>query len=110
MAEGEDDVAQALRILLQTRIGERVLRPKWGCSLDRLQFEPLSTSLRTYIEDLIRTAVLYHEPRVILDGVELTPVPEAGRLDIEVRYTISRTNARTNLVFPYYLSEGTDAR
>lgn len=110
MVEAEADVAESLRILLQTRIGERVMRPRYGCNLDRLLFEPLSTSLRAYVEDLVRTAILYHEPRVILDGVGLTAVPEGGRLDIEVRYTIARTNSRTNLVFPFYLSEGTDAR
>lgn len=110
MVEAEADVAESLRILLQTRIGERVMHPTYGCNLDRLLFEPLSTSLRAYVEDLVRTAVLYHEPRVELDGVALTAVPEGGRLDIEVRYTVLRTNSRMNLVFPFYLSEGTDAR
>lgn len=110
MVEGEADIAESLRILLRTRVGERVMRPRYGCTLDRLLFEPLSTSLRAYVEDLVRTAVLYFEPRVVLDGVGLTAVPEEGRLDIEVRYTVARTNSRMNLVFPFYLSEGTDAR
>lgn len=110
MVEAEADIAEALRVLLSTRVGERVMRPRFGCSLDRLLFEPLSASLRAYVRDLIETAILYHEPRIILDGVVLTAVPEGGRLDIEVQYTIARTNARTNLVFPFYITEGTDAR
>ncbi len=35
--------------------------------------------------------------------VELSAVPEEGRVDIDVTYRIPATNSRNNLVYPFYL-------
>ena len=109
MIADEDDIRSSLEILLSTDIGERVMQPKYGCNLHRLLFEPLDTSLQAYMKDLIKTAILYFEPRIILENVTLQPEPEEGRITINVDYTIAGTNTRNNLVYPYYLTEGTEA-
>lgn len=109
MIADEDDIRSSLEILLSTDVGERVMQPKYGCNLHRLLFEPLDTSLRAYMKDLIKTAILYFEPRIILENVTLQPEPEEGRITINVDYTIAGTNTRNNLVYPYYLNEGTEA-
>jgi hypothetical protein len=106
MTSDEDDVRASLEILLATEVGERVMQPRYGCNLHRLLFEPLDLTLRTYMKDLIRTAILYFEPRVILDDVTFELVSAEGRIDLRVDYTIAKTNARNNFVYPFYLVEG----
>lgn len=109
MIADEEDIRSSLEILLSTDVGERVMQPKYGCNLHRLLFEPLDTSLQAYMKDLIKTAILYFEPRIILDNVTLQPEPEEGRITINIDYTIAGTNTRSNLVYPFYQTEGTDA-
>ena len=107
IADGED-VRSSLEILFSTAVGERIMQPTYGCDLKKLLFEPLDTALKAYIADLLKTAILYHEPRIQLDDVELVAVPEQGRIDIYLDYTVRATNSRYNFVFPYYKREGTD--
>ncbi len=102
----EDDIKSSLEILLSTRVGERVMQPKYGCNMDRLLFEPLDASLQAYMKDLIRTAILYFEPRIILDNVVLEPVANEGKINVKIEYTVATTNTRNNFVYPFYLNEG----
>ena len=104
-----EDIRQSLKILLSTRQGERITRPDYGCDLTQLLYEPLTIGLTTVIKDLVRTAILYHEPRIRLERIDVNPNPEhEGIIDISIDYTIKTTNARTNYVYPFYIKEGTD--
>lgn len=107
MLSDEADIRSSLGILLSTDVGERVMQPRYGCNLNRLLFEPLDLTLQAYMRDLIRTAILYFEPRIILDDVNLVPEPLEGRVLIEIDYTIAGTNTRNNFVYPFYKEEGT---
>ncbi|HHM21296.1 MAG TPA: hypothetical protein ENJ20_04660 [Bacteroidetes bacterium] len=103
----EEDIRQSLEILLSTRPGERVMLPRFGCALDEMLFEPLTTTLKTYMRELIRTAILRFEPRVEPLAVELDDSGELeGRVLIKVEYRIRSTNTRTNMVFPYFRNTG----
>ena len=109
MSSNEEDIKESLIILLSTRIGERVMNPDYGCNLDDLLFNPLNLTLKTYVADLVKTAILYFEPRIDLQKVEITPNDDLeGELLIELDYTIRTTNSRRNLVYPFYRGEGTD--
>jgi phage baseplate assembly protein W len=108
MIADEDDIRSSLQILLTTTVGERRMQPKYGCNLHKLMFEPLDTTLTTYIKDLIRTAILYFEPRIVLENVLLVPLALEGRIDIHISYTVATTNTRYNYVFPFYRVEGTE--
>lgn len=108
MLEAEQDIGSDLKVLLLTALGERVMKPDYGCNLESLVFESLTTTLATFMTEQIRTAILLHEPRIKLDDVEYEPEYLEGRITITVHYTIIATNTRANLVFPYYLNEGTD--
>jgi phage baseplate assembly protein W len=108
MISDEDDIRSSLRILLSTTVGERRMQPKYGCNLQKLVFEPVDTTLTTYVKELIRTAILYFEPRIILDNVILEPIPLEGRIDIHLTYTVATTNTRYNFVYPFYRVEGTE--
>lgn len=101
-----EDIRSSLEILLSTSLGERVMQPTYGADLKRLLFEPLDTSLKAYVKDLLKTAILYHEPRIRLHDVALAAKSEEGLIEIELEYTIRATNSRYNYVYPFYLSEG----
>ncbi|MCC6411369.1 MAG: GPW/gp25 family protein [Saprospiraceae bacterium] len=106
MTSDQEDIEKSLHILLTTGIGERIMQPRYGCNMDRLLFEPLDTTMQAYMEDIVRTAVLYFEPRIILNSVVLVPLTQEGRIDIMVDYLIAGTNSRYNFVYPYFLDEG----
>lgn len=103
----EDDINESLAILLSTRVGERVMQPKYGCDLHDKVFEPLDVGLRASLRDLIEVAILYFEPRIVLDDVTLDDEPEQGLVVVTIDYVIASTNTRSNFVYPFYLGEGT---
>lgn len=110
MISDEEDINSSLEILLGTSIGERLMQPTYGCDLKRLLFEPVDTSLKAYIQELIRTAILYHEPRIKPDKVNLAARPEEGVIEITLEYTVRTTNSRYNYVYPFYINEGTNIK
>ena len=108
MISDETDIKNSMEVLLSTRVGERILQPKYGCNLDEILFEPLTVSLQTYIKDLVFTAIYYFEPRIKPETVTLIPSAEEGLVIVSVDYMIRATNTRHNLVYPFYLNEGTN--
>lgn len=111
MLSDAEDIQSSLGILLATRPGERVMLPDYGCNLEELLFEPLTTTMKTYMKDLIQTAILYHEPRIDVNKIELVDSGEPeGRILITIDYTVRSTNSRFNYVFPFYIHEGTEVK
>jgi uncharacterized protein len=109
MLEQEADIASSLEILLSTIPGERVMLPQYGCNLEELVFESLDTRLKTLMADKVESAILYHEPRIELEKVQLDDSRELeGVVLIEIVYRVKATNSRFNFVFPFYKLEGTD--
>ena len=109
MLEDEADIKSSLEILLSTRLGERVMVPDYGCNLDELLFKPLTLTLKTFVIDLIKTAILYYEPRIDLNKIDIDPTDELeGVLLINLDYTVRATNSRKNMVFPFYKAEGNE--
>jgi uncharacterized protein len=105
MVADEVDIYQSLQILFNTALGERIMQPRYGADLKNQVFEPMNASVLTFIEDLLRTAIVYHEPRIEAERLSIRPDPLDGRLDIEIDYRIRTTNTRFNFVFPFYLTE-----
>lgn len=109
MSADEEDIRESLHILLSTRMGERTMIPGYGCDLSSMTFESLKTGLVTFIKDMIRTAILRHEPRIILKKTQVrTETAGEGKVLIEIDYIIRATNTRTNYVYPYHINEATD--
>ena len=101
---GQENVQQSLRILLLTALGERVMRPTFGCRAPRLVFAPGSVQYLQLLETSIREAVRDWEPRVeLLDVRAETDPAEETRAIVSIAYRIRGSNTRTNLVFPFYL-------
>ncbi|MFD1614238.1 GPW/gp25 family protein [Gelatiniphilus marinus] len=109
MTSDEVDIKKSLEILLATRLGERIMQPTYGCNLEELMFKPLNTTLKTFVVDLIKTAILYHEPRIDVEKIDIDPTNELqGELLIVIDYRVRATNSRANLVYPFYKAEGTE--
>ncbi|SFW12380.1 GPW/gp25 family protein [Chitinophaga sancti] len=104
-----EDIHESLNILLSTSLGERVMQPKYGCNLNDYLFEPLSSSMIGYIKDRVQTAILFYEPRIIADKIDVTADSSfdliEGRFTISVEYTVPETNSRFNYVYDYYKNE-----
>jgi phage baseplate assembly protein W len=109
LTRDEEDIEKSLQILLSTRPGERILVPDYGCNLDELLFKPLNLTLKTYVIDLIKTAILYHEPRIDVEKIRIDESTDNdGILLIYIDYVVRITNSRKNMVYPFYKSEGTE--
>lgn len=108
MSENETDIEESLRILLSTRVGERIMHPAYGCNLEEMVFESMNLTLKTWLADLIENAILYFEPRIDLEDVMIDSSAEnEGLLLIELLYKVRSTNSRYNYVFPFYKNEAT---
>ncbi len=104
----EEDIQQSLQILLATAQGERVMLEDFGCDLNRFVFEEMDRSLGNSLTSFIKTAFLRYEPRIELEKVETEASGDVeGLLLIHVVYRVLATNSRFNLVYPFYLNEGT---
>jgi hypothetical protein len=105
MSAGEEDIRESLKILLTTRIGERIIQPEYGCDLTDFIFESLNMTTKTYIRDLVETAILYYEPRIDLQQLDFEVNDNEGIVLMHLHYVIRSTNSRSNLVFPFYKNE-----
>jgi phage baseplate assembly protein W len=111
MTSDEEDIQLSLQILLSTRKGERVMLPDYGCNLDEMLFEPMNTTFKSYIKEMIRTAILFYEPRIDLKSVIVDDSQETnGVILIMLEYVVRTTNSRFNFVYPFYKNEATELR
>jgi uncharacterized protein len=109
MVSDVEDIKQSLNILLSTYLGERVMQPKYGCNLNDYLFDGLSSSTIGFIKDRVSNAILFYEPRIKAEKIDVTADNAAelfeGRFTISVEYTIPGTNSRFNYVYDYYKNE-----
>ena len=103
----EDDVRQAVHIILGTNPGERVMRPDFGAGIRAMLFEPMNTNTLERLKHKTKQALIRWEPRIDNIEVSLQTELSLGKILIEVRYRIRSTNTFYNLVYPLYLTEGT---
>jgi phage baseplate assembly protein W len=112
LVANEKDIEQSLDILLSTSLGERVMQPEYGCNLNEYLFEGLSSTLIGIIKQKVENAILFYEPRIIAENVDVTTADSfdliEGRFTITVEYVIPETNSRYNYVYDYYLNESSE--
>ncbi len=103
----EDDIAEAVRIILFTGKGERVMQPDFGCGIRNFAFSSMSAIDLKSMEQEILDALICWEPRIEKPVVEINKERmQEGILEIGIKYTVRSTNNPYNLVFPYYINEG----
>jgi phage baseplate assembly protein W len=106
LSEYETDIREALRIILLTSKGERMMRPDFGAGLHDFVFESMSATNIGRVQAAVTDALVKWEPRVQVIGVKVEPEQgELGKLLIDIEYLVRATNNRFNLVFPFYLKE-----
>jgi uncharacterized protein len=105
MISNEADIHNSLLVLMSTRIGERIMQPSYGCNLDSLLFEPLTTTLATEMKDVITMAILNFESRIRPIDIIFNLIDTNGIIEIEIQYLVKATNSRYNLVYPFYINE-----
>jgi uncharacterized protein len=104
----EEDIRQAIHIILGTNPGERVMRPDFGAGLNAFVFEPINTTTMSLIQTRVQEALVTWEPRIDVEQVKVTVASnERYKLLIDIAYRVRATNAVANLVYPFYLQEGT---
>lgn len=110
LVKAEEDIKQSLHIILSTTLGERVMLSDFGANLDQQVFEPMDAAFQPFVEGIIREAIVLYEPRINLDSVDVAGEQLEGRIELTVNFTIIANNTRSNIVFPYYLTEGTNVQ
>ncbi|KAA2239283.1 GPW/gp25 family protein [Chitinophaga agrisoli] len=108
MLTEEADVKSSIQIILATITGERVMLPTFGCNLQPHVFDQMNVPTIAMIEKIVREALVFHEPRIIVESLTTTPFQGEGRLEINIEYSIIKTNTRYNYVFPFYITEATN--
>lgn len=107
MAAYEKDVEQAIRIVLGTDWGERVMRPDFGAGLNSFVFGPLNQTTLRMVQTRVQDSLIKWEPRIDVEQVKVTFDPrELSKLVIAVTYRVRVTNTVHNLVYDFYLKEG----
>jgi phage baseplate assembly protein W len=107
LSRGERDVDEAIRMILQTPIGERRMRPRFGCGVQDLTFATNDPTTHGQIVREVREALGLWEPRIdILDVRTATDPEEPSEIFVEIDYVLRSTNERRNLVYPFYLIPG----
>jgi uncharacterized protein len=103
MVERDQEIAEAIRLVLGTAPGERPMRPEFGCGIHDYVFAPADGATAGRIAYEVRAALERWEPRIeVADVVIAFDTVEEGVLYIDIRYVVRSTNDARNLVFPFY--------
>ena len=107
-SSGEQSIQEAIWILLGTARGEREMLPRFGCGIHDLVFAPNNPATQGNLQHLVKDALNEWEPRIDVLDVTVSAGPdEANMLLIRVDYRIRANNAMNNMVYPFYVTEGT---
>ncbi len=102
----EEDIREAILIILKTAPGERVMQPEFGCGINDYIFSVINSATMMEIEKEVKRALLLYEPRIVTERVEVSAEDASeGKLLISIDYTVKSSNSRQNMVYPFYLKE-----
>lgn len=100
-------VAQALRVLLRTAPGERLMRPDYGCDLRRYLFAPNTVATRRLIAEEVTRTIAAFEDRIVVQAVDVTADDiEPAQVNIVIRYAHKRTGDVASLTEAFRLDGG----
>ncbi len=106
LAAGENDIAQAIRIILGTVPGERVMRPAFGCRAWELLFDPNQAITHGLMEQYVREALAMWEPRIVVQNVRAMRIGADGNgMQVQIDYEIKDTHDPRSIVYPFTIAE-----
>lgn len=102
----EQDIEEAIWIILGTAKGERMMLPDFGCGIHDLVFAPINPTTIGDIEHHVTEALSKWEPRIeVLEVNVEQETDEPNKLLIRIDYEVLSTNTYANIVYPFYLTE-----
>jgi phage baseplate assembly protein W len=105
LASGERDIEQAIRVILSTAPGERVMRPEFGCRIHELVFAPHDAATESLVVYYVEEALAQWEPRIDVQEVDVSADPDRdGALLVEIKYRVKDTHDERSIVYPFFLS------
>lgn len=102
---GDEDISQAIQVILGTAPGERVMRPEFGCRVHELVFAPYDAATDALLVHYVKEALARWEPRIEVKEVRPEPLSNAGRVLIHISYLIKATHDERSIVHPFYIEE-----
>jgi len=111
MVSDETDIKQSLEIYFNTKLGERIMRPDYGCVIHEHIFDKIDDSILSILSFELTQNIGRIEPRIIIEKIQIKQSSiENGELKISIEYKIISSNVRDNIVFPFYINEGTNIK
>ena len=111
MVSDETDIKQSLEIYFNTKLGERIMRPEYGCVIHEHIFDKIDESILNILSFELTQNIGQIEPRIIIEKIQIKQSNlESGELQISIEYKIISSNVRDNIVFPFYINEGTSIK
>lgn len=104
LARGVQEIEQAIQIILGTGVGERIMRPEFGCRIHELVFAPDNAGTRKLAAFFVEEALKRWEPRITVREINASSDPNRdGALMIEIKYVVKDTHDPRSIVYPFFL-------
>ena len=100
---GDRNLIESIATILNTKLGERVYRPNFGCRLSDLTFAPMNPQTILLARIYVEEALNRWEPGIVVTGVFAEPDPIKGRLDLKIVYRLKDGHDTRSMVYPFYL-------
>lgn len=105
LVDGEEDIRQSICIILGTHLGERVMRPEFGCRVHELIFEPRDATTSSLIKKYVEEALEIWEPRIeVIDVLASTDDAVDGGVYVEIEYLVKSTHDIRSIIYPFFLA------
>lgn len=90
----ERSVRDSIRIILTTRPGEQLMRPRFGAGLQNFLDDGNTIALRRQIQSAVLESLQNYETRIAVDTVDVSPVTDSpSEVQVQISYRLLRTNA-----------------
>lgn len=108
LSSGEQRVEESVALVLGTRLGERMMLPRFGCGAHDQLFDGNDGTAVGILKFAVREALSLHESRIDVLDVDVDPSTVSPSLVVvRISYRIRANNAIGNIVHPFYINEGT---
>ncbi|MCW2714568.1 MAG: hypothetical protein JWN88_1615 [Frankiales bacterium] len=106
-SSAERKIEESVFLILSTAQRERPMLPRYGCGIHDLVFAPDDPGTVAEVSASVREALVAHEPRIDVLALDVGAAPgQRNVLLIRVDYRVRANNARGNLVYPFFITEG----
>ena len=106
LSQFEENIEESILIILGTALGERIMRPDFGCAVHDLVFAPNNSNTHGLIVYYVKEALTKWEPRIQALNVRCDlNTEEPSRVNTAIEYQVIATNNVYNLVYPFYLQK-----